>query len=354
MFRKLAMIRRGIDCGRIGGVQWLVVAAAIGLAVLPVQGFAGVGGGVGGPSASPQAGAGSETHAHGDMSGDWQGTLEAGRALRLVLKLAKTDKGLTGKMYSIDQGGQGFNVSGVALDGSTFKFAVDVISATYTGTLSADGNSLVGTWTQGHNPLPFTLVRATKATAWEIPAPAPPPKLMAADADPAFDVATIKPNNSGATSMQGLTLNGRNFRTRASSLGDLISFAYEVQAKQIVGAPDWVDKDRFDIDAVPDVEGSPNPAQVRLMIKKLLTERFKLTFHKDKRELSAYVLTVGKGGEKVKPTELTGSLPGIGIMPAPGGISLMIRRGWVGRWVVPLIAMSCDEWGRERVGAGLG
>ena len=42
--------------------------------------------------------------------------------------------------------------------------------------------------------------------------------LMAADADPSFELATIKPNNSGATSMRGLTLNGRDFKTVASSL----------------------------------------------------------------------------------------------------------------------------------------
>ncbi len=47
-----------------------------------------------------------------------------------------------------------------------------------------------------------------------------------------------------------LTLNGRNFRTRASSLeATLIAFAYEVQEKQIVGGPEWLNKDRYDIDA---------------------------------------------------------------------------------------------------------
>ena len=59
------------------------------------------------------------------------------------------------------------------------------------------------------NPLPLTFVRATKETAWEIPAPPPPLKLMPADADPSFEVATIKPNDSGATSMQQLTVNGK-------------------------------------------------------------------------------------------------------------------------------------------------
>ncbi len=239
----------------------------------------------------------SEAHAHGDISGDWQGTLQAQKALRTILRVAKTDKGWSAKMYGIDQGAMPINVSSITLDGSTLKYAVDMVGGSYEGKLSADGNSIVGAWTQGPNPLPLTFVRATKETAWEIRRPPPPLKLMPADADPSFEVATIKPNNSGATSMQQLTINGRNFQTRASSLLDLISFSYQVQGKQIVGAPDWLDKERYDIAAVPDVEGAPNPEQVRSMIRKLLKDRFQLTFHKEKRDLSAYVLTVAKSGQ---------------------------------------------------------
>jgi len=269
----------------------------------------------------------SEAHAHGDISGDWQGTLQAQKALRTILRVAKTDKGWSAKMYSIDQGGMPINVSSITLDGSTLKYAVDMVGGSYEGKLSADGNSIVGAWTQGPNPLPLTFVRATKETAWEIPAPPPPLKLMPADADPSFEVATIKPNNSGATSMQQLTVNGRNFQTRASSLLDLISFSCQVQGKQIVGAPDWLDKERYDIAAVPDVEGAPNPEQVRSMIRKLLKDRFQLTFHKEKRDLSAYVLTVAKSGQKLTPTEMKGPLPGIGFRPVAGGLMLNMRNG---------------------------
>src|SRR5277367_613929 len=129
--------------------------------------------------------------------------------------------------------------------------------------MSADGTTVTGTLTGGQAPAPLTYVRATKETAWEIPPPPPPPKMMAADADPSFEVATIKPNDTGATSMQGLNVNGRNFTTRASSLADLVAFAYGVQAKQIVGGPELMDKDRYDIAAVPDQEGIPNTIQLQ-------------------------------------------------------------------------------------------
>jgi uncharacterized protein (TIGR03435 family) len=262
-----------------------------------------------------------------DIAGNWQGTLEAQKSLRTIVVVTKTDKGLAAKFYSIDQGAQSFNAKSVTLDGSAVKIDMEVINGIYAGTLSADGNSIVGTWTQGPKPLPLTLVRATKETAWEIPAPPPPPKLMAADADPSFDVATIKPNNENATSMKQLTIGGRTFTVRAGSLVDLISFAYGVQPKQIVNAPDWSSSDRYDISATITPEGTPNPEQVRIMIKKLLVERFAMKSHNEKRDMSAYVLTVGKSGSKLNPTQLNGPLPGFGMRPStnPSGVTLMAR-----------------------------
>jgi uncharacterized protein (TIGR03435 family) len=137
------------------------------------------------------------------------------------------------------------------------------------------------------------------------------PKLppMDANANPSFEVATIKPNDSGKPNMQGLTIIGRNFKTVNASLGDLIQVAYEVQAKQIVNGPQWMVKNRYDIVAVPAEAGVPNAEQVRIMIQKLLADRFKLKFHKDKRELTAYLLTVGKNGPNLTPTERKGQLP---------------------------------------------
>jgi len=246
-------------------------------------------------------------------------------------------------MYSIDQGGQPIKASSVSQDGSSVKFAIDLIGGTYEGKLSADAKSMTGTWTQGANPLPFLLVRSTKETAWEIPPPPAPPKLMPADANPSFDVATIKPNDSGGSSMQALTVNGRNFATRNSSLGDLIMFAYSLQSKQIVGAPDWLDKDRYDIAAVPDTEGMPNPDQLKSMIRKLLAERFGLKFHPDKRELSAFVLTVAKTGQKLEPTQATGPLPGIGMRPGADGLTIIARNASIATFQGFLQALVLDR-----------
>ena len=263
-----------------------------------------------------------------DITGNWQGTLTTpnGKELRIIMALAKDDGRLKATMYSIDQGGQPIKANSASLDGASIKFAIDMIGGTYDGKLSADGKTITGTWTQG-TPAPLNLVRATKETAWEIPAPPPPPKLMAPDADPSFDVATIKPNDTGATSMQGLTIRGRNFATRASSLGDLIGFAYNVQIKQIAGGPDWMTKDRYDIAAVPDIEGMPNDKQLKSMIRKLLAERFKLTLHIEKKEFPAFVLSVAKDGPKLTVSESKSPLPGLGFGPGKGGLGCRVNNG---------------------------
>ena len=297
-----------------------------------------------------QAPAAAVAHEARSLEGAWQGTLNAPqRSLRIVLKVVKADKGWAATMYSIDQPSPGFKAV-VTLDGNAFKASVDMIGGTFEGTLSPDGNTLNGTWTQGPQPIPLTMVRATKETAWEIPAPPPPPKLMAADADPSFEVATIKPNDSGATSMQGLNVGGRNFRTRASSLADLISFSYQLQIKQIVNLPDWATKDRYDIDATIQPEGAPNPAQVRTMIQKLLADRFALKFHKEKREMSAYVMTIGKDGKKFAATEMKGPLPGIGMRPTPSGLAFMIRNADMGEFTAFLQVLVLDRPVVDRTG----
>ena len=169
----------------------------------------------------------------------------------------------------------------------------------------------------------LALAGPIKARA-QAPAPTGQPKPMALDADPSFDVATIKPNNSAEASLRGLGLNGRDFTTKNSSLADLMAFAYGVQVKQIENGPGWMETDRYDVDAVPDREGTPSVTQLRTMVQRLLADRFKLTTHNEKREMPAYVLTAGKG-PKLTPTQLTGSFPDVRFEPAQAGLQFTVR-----------------------------
>jgi uncharacterized protein (TIGR03435 family) len=264
-----------------------------------------------------------------DLSGNWQGTLKVGKDLRVIFNVYKGDKDAwSAKMYSIDQTPQPIPVNSVTRTGTDIKMTVDIIGGSFAGKVSEDGKTMTGTWTQGNTPFPLVLTRATPETAWDIPTPPAPEKPMAADADPAFDVATIKPNPSGGGRIQGLTMNGRNFRVRNGSLIDLITFAYDVQVKQVAGAPAWTDNDRYDIDAVPDQPGQPNMVQARGMVRKLLADRFNLTFHKEKHEMSAYVLSAPKTGLKLTPSKtIQGQLPGMGASPGKGGLTLHLING---------------------------
>ena len=254
-----------------------------------------------------------------DLTGNWQGILKSTKDLRMILVITKDDARFQARLYSIDETPQPFRVSSISQQGATLKFAIDLNGTTYEGKLDPANTTITGTWTQGVTPQPLNFSRPTKETAWEIPAPPPPRKPMPADADPAFEVATIKPNHSGIMGLQAHTYKGRTFITDNSSLADLLMWAYSVQRKQIIGAPDWIDNDRYDISATPDHEGSPSADQVRVMIRKLLADRFQLKFHHDQRELSAFVLTVAKDGSKLKPSQPNGNLHGIGIQAAPTG-----------------------------------
>jgi uncharacterized protein (TIGR03435 family) len=153
---------------------------------------------------------------------------------------------------------------------------------------------------------------------------------MAPDAKPAFDVATIKPNENGGSG-KGFGIRGRTFSTFNTSLADLIVFAYDVHSKQILGGPDWVDKEKYDITGVPDTEGAPSNRQWKMMVQKLLAERFQLTFHNEKREMPVYVLSVAKGGPKnLKKSDAIGDGFSVPIRNVPGGFTMPIRNAEMG------------------------
>jgi uncharacterized protein (TIGR03435 family) len=125
-----------------------------------------------------------------------------------------------------------------------------------------------------------------------------PIHAMAAYANPVFEVATIKPSAPNDPS-DGFHTRGRHIFIENQTVNKMVAFAYGLNGKQIAGGPVWLDTDRFDIDGVPDVEGTPSLKQQQGMVKKLLTDRFGMTFHREKKELSVYAIMVGKGGPKL-------------------------------------------------------
>jgi uncharacterized protein (TIGR03435 family) len=80
---------------------------------------------------------------------------------------------------------------------------------------------------------------------------------------------------------------------------DLINLAYWLHPKQVTGGPMWAESDKYDMAGKPDAPGQPNVDQMKMMIQKLLADRFQLKFHFEKRDLSAYVLRITKTGAKI-------------------------------------------------------
>jgi uncharacterized protein (TIGR03435 family) len=127
-------------------------------------------------------------------------------------------------------------------------------------------------------------------------------KRMAADAHPVFEVAAIKhsdPNHQN----DGFHMDGRHFNIENQTVKRLMMFAYGINKSQIVGEPEWIDSERFDVDGVPDVEGEPGVKQMQEMVRSLLTDRFGLKTHHEEREMNIYTVTVARGGPKIKKSQ---------------------------------------------------
>jgi uncharacterized protein (TIGR03435 family) len=146
-----------------------------------------------------------------------------------------------------------------------------------------------------------------------------------ADTHPTFEVASIKQNTSvvGDPTQHPMGVRmepGGGMRAQNAPLMLLIQRAYGVQAFQVVGGPAWRNTTGYDIAAKP--EGNTDRKQMWLMLQTLLADRFKLTLHRETRELPVYDLKVAKGGSKLpmaKAVVCVSRTPGAPpAPPAPG------------------------------------
>lgn len=84
---------------------------------------------------------------------------------------------------------------------------------------------------------------------------------------------------------------------------DLIRIAWGIDADKVVGGPNWLEFDRFDVAAK--APPSTPPATVNLMLQALLADRFRLALHKDTRPFPVFALTI-KGKPKLKEGDGSG------------------------------------------------
>ncbi len=122
----------------------------------------------------------------------------------------------------------------------------------------------------------------------------------------AFEVATIKPVAHEAKSSRFITLQGTNrFIVKDYNLKLLIAAAYDMNPKTISGGPAWMESDYYDILALTPGQVRPSHDQQMAMLRRLLADRFKLTFHREQKEFSIYALEIAKDGPKLKATSFS-------------------------------------------------
>lgn len=128
------------------------------------------------------------------------------------------------------------------------------------------------------------------------------PQRMAKDADPDWDVVTVHPSDP-SRSDTAFDIRGRHILVRNRTVETIMLLGYGIQKNQVVGGPDWIRTERFDADGFATVEGQPDMRQFQILLRKLLVRRFGLATHTEQRELPVYVLTVAKGGSKMKESK---------------------------------------------------
>ena len=116
---------------------------------------------------------------------------------------------------------------------------------------------------------------------------------------PAFDVVSIKPtvsNRGGGPGPFISTSDGRLFGR--GSLEFFLQYAYGLQSFQLVGGPGWISSDRFDVEA-KEPPGGSHYSQFPQMLRPVLTERFKLTAHRETRQQGIYALVIAGNRPKL-------------------------------------------------------
>jgi uncharacterized protein (TIGR03435 family) len=107
-----------------------------------------------------------------------------------------------------------------------------------------------------------------------------------------FEVASIKANHSGRQGFDGFEAEHGSLTVRNASLKMLIEAAYSTQDERIFGGPAWLASDRFDVMAKG--RSDATKAEVWLMLRELLADRFKLVTRNEQRELPFYALEIAK------------------------------------------------------------
>jgi len=124
----------------------------------------------------------------------------------------------------------------------------------------------------------------------------------------AFDVATIKPAEVNGVPAQGRWIrmeSANRFVAHNHAVRTLIAAAYDLPPEAITGGASWVDSTRWEILAKTPGAVRPSLDEQMAMLKRLLSDRFRLEFHRQTKDFAIFALTVAPGGPKLTPTAIS-------------------------------------------------
>jgi uncharacterized protein (TIGR03435 family) len=115
----------------------------------------------------------------------------------------------------------------------------------------------------------------------------------------AFEVASVRRNVSGDLRQSSDREPGGRVTAINVTLRDLVRGAYRLHDQQLVGGPEWFDRDHFDVTGKAPAGASD--AEHGAMMRGLLIERFSLRVHWEQRELPVYELVLARGDGRLGP-----------------------------------------------------
>lgn len=146
----------------------------------------------------------------------------------------------------------------------------------------------------------------------------------ATSSTPGFGSVSIQPNTNGRAmppfnivagpneNFVGFKFSDSTFLATHATLPQIIRMAYGVLGFQVAGGPDWLTREKYDVDArflnglddakfwtLPQEEQTRRMDQRRLQLQSLLADRFKLVIHRETKQLPVYSLTIAVNGPKL-------------------------------------------------------
>jgi uncharacterized protein (TIGR03435 family) len=140
---------------------------------------------------------------------------------------------------------------------------------------------------------------------------------------PAFEVVSIKPRTGDRVPPPAQAPPDRFVRSNTTVV-QLVQYAYGMQEFQVIGGPDWVRSNRYEVSAK--AESATTADRLAQMVKRMLAERFGLQTHTEMREQNTYALVPARGdrrlGERMRPSAIDCAPiidAGKVVPPKPGG-----------------------------------